>query len=239
MRRFFAELLRIAIPLAILAAGTAICITLIWMKTPPEEKDEESKVAFVETTSVRPHRSGLVLSADGVVVPHREIQVAAEVSGIIEKKSPNCRAGKYVRQGEFLYRIEKDYYEKDLEILEKEFAQAERMIAELDIEKRNLVKLIANAEAQEKIERDQEERYRGIRKSSERLLTEREFDLQQLALLGIQNQLITLHNQQALLETNRRRRRWSEPRRRLNCGSTGHVWIWSGRKSPRRSTPWS
>ena len=205
MTKLTEDILHIVLSLLILTVGVATYVLLIKLKAPPEKKEVVVEKTLVRTTVVEPHSSGLIIPVDGVVVPYREIQVAAEVSGIVEEKSPNCRAGKYVREGEVLFRIERDYYQKELEILQKEHQQADRTIKELDIEKANVKKLIANAKAQEKIEQDQEERYRSIRESSARLLTEREYDLQQLALLGVQNQLITLYNQETMLETKRLR----------------------------------
>ena len=203
--RFWHEFFRIVMPLVVLAVGAGICVRLIVGKKAPEEKEVRAKTLAVETVPVEKHDSGLLIPVDGVVVPYREIAIAAEVSGVVEKKSLDCRAGKYVSKGDLLIQIEQDYYQKELEILEKGYDQAQRAIAELDIEKENLAKLIANAEAQAQIEEDQEERYRHIRENSARLLTEREYDLQQLALLGVQNQLITLRNQETMAGTKRLR----------------------------------
>lgn len=203
--KYLDDLLRIAMSLLVVAAGFAVYFVLMTWRSSPEKTEVVAKAILVETTPVGAHGSGLVIPVDGVVVPYREIQVAAEVGGVIDTKSPNCRAGKFVQQGELLFQIEKDYYQKELEILQKELEQAGRTIAELDIEKANLTKLISIAEEQEKIEQDQEQRYRGIRENNARLLTEREYDEQRLALLSVQNQLITLRNQETLLETRRLR----------------------------------
>ena len=53
----------------------------------------------------------MTLEADGVVVPFREIELAAEVAGRIVERDERCRAGNFVTQGTLLARIDPQDYQ--------------------------------------------------------------------------------------------------------------------------------
>ena len=69
------------LPLAILAAGIA-AFMFMGGQPPPERKQADVAAATpVRTTDVRAETEGLTIEADGVVVPLREVTLAAEVGG--------------------------------------------------------------------------------------------------------------------------------------------------------------
>jgi len=91
-------------------------------------------------------RDGLAaLEVSGVVVPHREIKVAAEVSGLISKRHPACENGMFVSAGDVLLEIDREAYELELRTLEADVVQAERRIDETNLE--DLVGLIVGEKA--------------------------------------------------------------------------------------------
>lgn len=73
----------------------------------------------VRTAFVEKGDGHIEIDADGVVVPIREVTLAAEVPGRIMKKSANCRAGKFVKAGTVLFEIDNRDYQLDVARLEE------------------------------------------------------------------------------------------------------------------------
>jgi len=102
---------------------------------PPARKASDVAVATpVHTAEVTPEVGGLTIEADGVVVPLREVTLAAEVGGRIRKKADSCNEGQFVKAGTTLFEIDPRDYELDVERLERECRQAALAIEELDEE---------------------------------------------------------------------------------------------------------
>ncbi len=67
------------------------------------------------------------------MIPFREVNVAAEVSGRVTYKAPGCRAGAPVREGDLLFRIDDREYQLEIKRLEESVEQAEGARDELYI----------------------------------------------------------------------------------------------------------
>ena len=75
------EVARIGAPIGVLLLGIAAFLALRSTKETPGKADQQAAAPLVETIVVEPHTGGLDFSVDGVVVPFREIDLSAEVSG--------------------------------------------------------------------------------------------------------------------------------------------------------------
>ena len=121
-------------PLAILGAGAAVFMMLGRQPVPElkePDKPEALKVLAVEAVL----EAGVIaIELDGVVVPLREVTLAAEVPGKVLSKSEACRAGRSVTKGTLLFEIDPRDYEFEITRLELEAAQAEFAIDEVDEE---------------------------------------------------------------------------------------------------------
>lgn len=84
---------------------------------------------FVSVQAATKFESKMTVHADGVVVPFREIQLAAQVAGRIDHKSENCRAGRQVKQGDELFRIDQRDY-----LLTQQQLTSQQQQAEIDLE---------------------------------------------------------------------------------------------------------
>ncbi len=87
---------RTAIPPIILAAGIAGYFLLAGQRAVETQPAPTDAAPLVEVTEVVSHGGGLDIRSDGVVVPYREITMAAEVAGRVTKKAAAARAGNYV-----------------------------------------------------------------------------------------------------------------------------------------------
>ena len=68
---------------------------------------EDSGVLNVQVDTAKVHTEGIDFQVDGVVVPYRRVQTAAEVAGRVTFKSDDCQSGRVVHAGEVLVRIKK------------------------------------------------------------------------------------------------------------------------------------
>lgn len=145
--RLIVEVGRVLVSVAIIAAGVFGFLQL-WNQAKPAEKSEKTgeSPVLVDTIEIVDHEGDLDLAVDGVTVPFREIQIAAEVAGRVTFKSSECRAGNFVRAGTLLLRIDQEPYELEVARLSRLREEAAQNVAEVDIEIRNTDGLIALAE---------------------------------------------------------------------------------------------
>jgi multidrug efflux pump subunit AcrA (membrane-fusion protein) len=78
------------LPLVILGAGIGIFLKL-GRQAPPARKEVPAATAVaVRTVAAEPVSEGLTVDADGVVVPLREVTLAAEVAGRSSRRAAGC-----------------------------------------------------------------------------------------------------------------------------------------------------
>ena len=151
----------------------------------------------VTTVQATRHQEDLRIEVDGVVIPFRQIEIAAEVRGRVSAKSPNCRKGREVKKGELLIEIDPRDYELDVQRLEEELAQADAMIRELEVE-------IQTAENQkelttQQLEIDTRQLERNLRLSSTAAASQSELDTARRTELSTKNALREIADSQHLL----------------------------------------
>jgi len=192
-------------PLAILAAGVAVFM-LLGRQPPPERKTAEKLAATpVRTVAVEPEPGGLSIPLDGVVVPLREVTLAAEVPGKILRKAAECNAGRYVTKGTLLFEIDPRDYEFEVSRLEREASQAAIAIEEAEEEIAQNATSVGLAEKQLELARREVKRLDGLKAG--RIVTEAEHDRairEELAttttLTNLQGQARVLRKRKSRLE---------------------------------------
>jgi multidrug efflux pump subunit AcrA (membrane-fusion protein) len=190
-------------PLLILAAGIAVFLSL-GSQPPPQRKEAVAPAALpVSTVEVEPVREGLTIGADGVVVPLREVTLAAEVAGRVRTKSAACNEGQVVEAGTVLFEIDPRDYELDVARLERELKQADLAIEELDEETVQNSESIALAQRQVELARREVARLGNLK--SDRIVTESEHDRALRDELTAANSLTTLEGQKRVLVKRRHR----------------------------------
>ena len=96
----------------------------------------------VKVLSLAEIEQPLELRVDGVVVPYREIELAAEVAGRIVRKSPTCETGSFVSKGEFLVEIDATDYRQEVERLTRMREQEYEELKEIDQEMANVKRMV-------------------------------------------------------------------------------------------------
>jgi multidrug efflux pump subunit AcrA (membrane-fusion protein) len=136
------ELLRNLLPLAILGIGVAGFAAIQSTRQTPEQKQSASAVPLVETVRAEANPDGMQIDVDGLVVPYREIDLAAEVAGRVAHKTADCEAGHFVTKGTLLFELDSRDYELEVKRLKLEVEQADSDLNELAIEASNAQELL-------------------------------------------------------------------------------------------------
>lgn len=190
-------------PFAILAAAAGAFV-LMGSQPPPTRSDGSLNEVLPVRTAVVTEASGqLEIDLDGVVVPLKEVSLAAEVSGRVSLKTEACEAGSFVTKGTLLLEIDPRDYELEVERLLREVAQAGIYIEEVEEE------LLQNDEsiglAQRQVEIAQREVKRLELLKANRVVTESEHDRALRDELTAINTLTQLKGQQRVLEKRKNR----------------------------------
>jgi len=195
--------LKILLPVLILAGGIFGFKVLSQKPEVQAQESLEKPDPLVEWVAVQPHDSGLDIETDGVVVPHREIMLSAEVSGKIVKKTDDCEAGKYVEAGTLLYEIDPRDYQLEARRLAKELAQADANLRENEVEIKNAETMVVLAEEDLTLQR--KDLQRVINLSQRKVVTESNIDEARREELASRNALQTQKNLLQLQKTRRDR----------------------------------
>lgn len=189
--------------IATLGCGLAAFVLLSAARPEPGQSESPSKIEHVEVATVEQHVGEVELSVDGVVVPFRDVQMAAEVSGRVTYKSENCRAGRSVREGDLLIKIDPRDFQNAVQNLEEELAQAENVLLELDIQIESAASQIELAKEDLTLQNRYLERTQSL--SSRGVSTQSDLDEATRAVLAARTTLQTQLDQKRLHEASRRR----------------------------------
>jgi len=197
------ELLGWIMPVVILG-GAIWAFMAMGSQPPPARRSADRPPApAVETAVAEPEQGGIDVVADGVVVPLREVTLAAEVPGRILEKTSACKAGRFVKAGTVLFRIDPRDYELDVQRLDRELAQAGLMIEEVDEE------LVQNATSTELAQRQVELARREVKRldglKAGKIVTEAEHERAVRDELTATNVVTTLQGQRRVLAKRRNR----------------------------------
>jgi len=198
------------LPLAVLVLGLGSFLLLgkqqprQVIEDPSDPRVQLIKMPIVSIDTIRPFQGieTLDVRVSGTVVPYRQITLASEVAGRILYKSEECRIGRYVHEGDVLFRIDPKDYELDVERLtamkESEYAQQRELDQELSNASRSLE--LAN---QELALLDKE--LARVESLPPGVVSATEVDQVRRQRITSTNQVLNIQNQLRLLETRRAR----------------------------------
>ena len=188
--------------LSILVAGGAAFAYLIHKPKTPASTASHQLRPLVQTVPLAEHDGQLDMQVDGIVVPFREVSLAAEVSGRITRKEDVCRPGRIVPKGTPLLEIDPRDYELRVRRYQTQLEQSQSSINELDVESKNTELLVRLAE--EDVELNRAEVYR-LKNLNVGAVAVSDLDQAKRAELASRNALQTLNNQLQLLRARQNR----------------------------------
>jgi multidrug efflux pump subunit AcrA (membrane-fusion protein) len=189
------------VPLAILAVAVTIFVKMGSQPPPPRKEQSAAAAVSVRTVAVDEVSGGLTIESDGVVVPLREVTLAAEVAGRVIRKAAACNEGQHVAKGTVLFEIDPRDYHLDVERLERESTQAGLAIEEIDEEAAQNAELVALARRQVELARREVARLENLK--ADRIVTESEHDRAIREELTASNTVATLEGQRRVLAKRR------------------------------------
>jgi len=135
-------ILRYGLSILILGCAVAAAYGLSLLAKPTETQPPSALIPKVILQRADTYSGSIQLLVSGTVVPHKEINLAAEVSGRVLKKFPECLAGNFVEKGVPLIQIDPEAYQLAFNTTKAELVQAEKRIGEVEKqimgERRNL-----------------------------------------------------------------------------------------------------
>jgi RND family efflux transporter MFP subunit len=123
-------LLKILLPLVVLAAGAAAAVQLAAQREVPQPEPRIVPVPTVRTLTAEPVDHQVWVSSRGTVVPRTESQLVVEVPGRVIGLSPALVVGGFFEEGEVLLEIDPRDLELAVAQAELDVARSRRRLAE-------------------------------------------------------------------------------------------------------------
>jgi len=127
-----AKLIRIALPLLIIAAGVLAARVLIITRPEPKKEVRESPGALVETVTVSRGERQVLVNGTGTVQARQQVEIIPQVSGRVVEISPSLVVGGFFRQGELLFRVEDADYRLAIDRAQAALAKSEFDLATVE-----------------------------------------------------------------------------------------------------------
>ncbi|MEO1527184.1 MAG: HlyD family efflux transporter periplasmic adaptor subunit [Planctomycetota bacterium] len=129
-------------PLAVLTCAAWFVYAMGAREKPERKKPPVRKSVPVEVVQAVPHTGKLDISAYGVVIPFREVEISTRVGGEVVFKSESLSPGHTVDEGDLLLQIEDSDYKLEVSRLEQQLAVADVELERLKVDVLNAERLL-------------------------------------------------------------------------------------------------
>jgi RND family efflux transporter MFP subunit len=126
------KLIKIGLPLLILAAGAGLMWFMIARRPEPQREERKDPGALVEVLSVTRGERQVRVQGTGTVQPRREVSLTPQVEGRVTEIAPGFIAGGFFRKGDVLFRIEDTDYRLAVDRARAAMAKAEYDLAAME-----------------------------------------------------------------------------------------------------------
>ncbi|WP_339732135.1 HlyD family efflux transporter periplasmic adaptor subunit [uncultured Gimesia sp.] len=213
---FSKKLKHFLLPIFIIAIGCGSLVVLMAMKKEPEKSEKRlaDLAPLVSTETIALSDSGVTITVDGIVVPSREVKLAAEVSGRVLFTRDGCKVGNLVRKAttqeltsagteNLLIQIDPENYELEVKRLTQEHAQAQDVIDELEVEIDNSKAMVDLAHEEVQLQKLHLNRIEKLR--ARNVVSDTDFEEAKRSELAARNALQKLTSESDLLKSRRQR----------------------------------
>ncbi|NBD38012.1 MAG: efflux RND transporter periplasmic adaptor subunit [Verrucomicrobia bacterium] len=129
-------LLRLLLPVGILAAGFGLIVLLVVTKPQAERRAPPEIVPKVETTVLQPEPYTVEIETQGTVRARTQSTLIPEVSGKVVEVAPRFREGGFFSRGDRLLQIDDSDYAAAVTLAEADVAEARLRLAEEEAQNR-------------------------------------------------------------------------------------------------------
>ncbi len=123
-------LIKILLPLVIVAACIAAALTIVSNRPEPQTRPQFKSTTSIEATRVKTSDFPVILRTQGTVTAARQGSLVPQVAGAITRVSPNFVVGGTFRAGDVLVEIDPRDFEIAVTLAEATFAQARATLSE-------------------------------------------------------------------------------------------------------------
>lgn len=116
--------------IAVIAGGVALAQSMIASAPQPERKEIEARRTPVRAITVERDHARITVTGMGTVVPARQVDLYAEVSGRVTAQYDGLREGAYVARGTRLIRVDSRDYKYAVDTARASLAQARARLEE-------------------------------------------------------------------------------------------------------------
>jgi len=182
------RLLRVLLPLAVLAGGGWGAWLLVEARHPIEEAAPPPAPPLVEVMTVHKRAVQVEVHAQGTVEPRTEIDLVPEVGGRILETGPGFEAGGFFEKGELLVRIDPRDFEYALAQARAAVAQARKTLemeqAEADVARKEWEKLGQGTPSPLAARKPQLAEARAALEAAQAAVAQRKLDLERTRILA-------------------------------------------------------
>lgn len=199
------KLLRILLPVIVLATCIAFAFFLIKTAPSPQRKPSKPVVPIVDVLEVKPSDYQVVVTSTGTIKPHIQSNLISEAAGSVIYVSPNFTNGGFIDQSELLVRLDPAEYQYLVANTKAALAGVRARLEELGITAGNIKKSLAIdgqqlALAERQFKRHTKLRKQGTVSQSDLDQSEREFLLRKSSLQSLKNSLELIPAQRQILQ---------------------------------------
>jgi RND family efflux transporter MFP subunit len=126
------KLIKIGLPLLILAAGAGLMWFMISRRPEPQREERKDPGALVEVLAVTRGERRVRVHGTGTVQPRQEVSLTPQVDGRVTEIAPGFIAGAFFRKGEVLFHIEDADYRLAVDRARAALAKAEYDLASME-----------------------------------------------------------------------------------------------------------
>jgi len=186
---------------ALLGVGAGVAIFLVETAPQPPTSNPARAALPVRGLELRPQTVVEPIVGYGTARADRSARIAAQVSGEVVELHRNLRVGASVDAGELLVRIDDRDYQRQLDRARSLLAGGEAELRRLDVEEKNVDRLIGIATTELEISQREYERVLGLFEAGQ--APRRELDVARQGYERARRTLQVLENQKALLPQQR------------------------------------
>ncbi|MFQ5429105.1 MAG: efflux RND transporter periplasmic adaptor subunit [Phycisphaerae bacterium] len=203
-RSLFARVVvSIVLILFLAGGGIALFFLLLHMKPAAQRVADEVLPPLVEVRTLKPRPMRQVFVGYGSARSDRSVTVAAEVAGQIVEIPPGVNDGAHMAQGEVLARIDDRRYRREMDKALAELADVKAQLDRLDVEQRNIQRLIDIARNEVAVNKGEYDRLSALYERN--AASKKEWDFARLAYERSNRELRTLENERDLIPVRKTR----------------------------------
>ncbi|GAA0540403.1 efflux RND transporter periplasmic adaptor subunit [Rheinheimera aquimaris] len=125
-----AKIIKVLIPVGVIAVAVVLAGGLMSMRKPPEKKDEQRPAVLITAQPVQAEDLVYRIRSQGTVKPKLETNLSSEVNGRIVEVADNFIEGGFFNKGDLLVRVEQADYQTNVKAAEASLANAQSALEE-------------------------------------------------------------------------------------------------------------